>query len=160
MVGAGVETVAVAGGEVASRHILQKEPQPVELKMIREGQVVFSYFHFAPTGSSPRVSARSVIVDVAVDQGGCVETCHPTTHEDPTYVVDGVIHCCVANMPGAVPNTSTLALTNSTFPYVAQIATLGAEQAMLANKLAQEIKHLQTANYAFRGGGGFRVRIC
>jgi len=75
----------------------------------------------------------SVIVDVAVDQGGCVETCKPTTHEDPTYVIDGVIHYCVANMPGAVPNTSTRALTNSTFPYIAMIASKGAEQAMLGN---------------------------
>ncbi|MCK4578268.1 MAG: alanine dehydrogenase [Candidatus Marinimicrobia bacterium] len=76
----------------------------------------------------------SVIVDVAVDQGGCVETCHPTTHEDPTFVVDGVIHYCVANMPGAVPNTSTRALTNSTFPYVDQLANLGARKAMLEDE--------------------------
>ena len=75
----------------------------------------------------------SVIVDVAVDQGGCVETCHPTTHEDPTYIVDGVVHYCVANMPGAVPNTSTRALTNSTLPYIAQIAAQGVEQALLGN---------------------------
>ena len=73
----------------------------------------------------------SVIVDVAVDQGGCVETCRPTTHEDPTFVVDGVIHYCVTNMPGAVPNTSTRALTNSTYPYVEKIARWGAENAML-----------------------------
>jgi alanine dehydrogenase len=67
----------------------------------------------------------SVIVDVAVDQGGCVESARPTTHHDPTYVVDGVIHYCVANMPGAVPHTSTLALTNATFPYTRQLADLG-----------------------------------
>jgi len=73
----------------------------------------------------------SVIVDVAVDQGGCVETCRPTTHEDPTFVVDGVIHYCVSNMPGAVSNTSTRALTNSTYPYVEKIARWGAENAML-----------------------------
>lgn len=63
----------------------------------------------------------AVIVDVAVDQGGCVETCHPTTHENPTYVVDGVIHYCVANMPGAVANTSTFALTNATLGYAKKI---------------------------------------
>ena len=67
----------------------------------------------------------SVVIDVAVDQGGCIETCHPTTHEDPTYEVDGVIHYCVANMPGAVPFTSTQALTNATFPYLLQIAQKG-----------------------------------
>ncbi|WP_420459932.1 alanine dehydrogenase [Neolewinella sp.] len=71
----------------------------------------------------------SVVIDVAVDQGGCIETCHPTTHEDPTYVIDGVIHYCVANMPGAVPFTSTLALTNATFPYLLQIAQKGWERA-------------------------------
>jgi alanine dehydrogenase len=68
---------------------------------------------------------RSVIVDVAVDQGGCVETSRPTTHEDPVYEVDGIIHYCVANMPGAVPRTSTLALTNATFPYALRIAEHG-----------------------------------
>jgi len=67
----------------------------------------------------------SVIVDVAVDQGGCVETIHPTTHEDPIYVVDGVIHYAVANMPGAVSRTSTLALTNATFPYALTLANKG-----------------------------------
>ncbi|HYV99078.1 MAG TPA: alanine dehydrogenase, partial [Gemmatimonadaceae bacterium] len=67
----------------------------------------------------------SVIVDVAIDQGGCVETMHPTTHENPTFVVDGVIHYAVANMPGGVPRTSTLALTNATFPYALQLANKG-----------------------------------
>ena len=71
----------------------------------------------------------SVIVDVAVDQGGCVETARPTTHADPTYVVDGVVHYAVANMPGAVPRTSTLALTNATFRYVRQLATHGWREA-------------------------------
>jgi alanine dehydrogenase len=68
---------------------------------------------------------RSVIVDVAVDQGGCIETSKPTTHEDPVYTVDGIIHYCVANMPGAVPRTSTIALTNATFPYVMILADEG-----------------------------------
>ena len=75
----------------------------------------------------------SVIVDVAVDQGGCVETIHPTTHENPTYVVDGVIHYGVANMPGGVPRTSTLALTNATFPYALQLANKGWQQALKTN---------------------------
>lgn len=69
----------------------------------------------------------SVIADVAVDQGGCVETIHATTHDDPTYVVDGVVHYGVANMPGAVPRTSTFALTNATFPYVLLLADGGAD---------------------------------
>lgn len=72
----------------------------------------------------------SVIVDVAVDQGGCVETIHATTHSEPTYIIDGVVHYGVANMPGAVPRTSTLALSNATLPYVLRLARLGAERAM------------------------------
>ncbi|MGE5748761.1 MAG: alanine dehydrogenase, partial [Gemmatimonas sp.] len=71
----------------------------------------------------------SVIVDVAIDQGGCVETIHATTHENPTYVIDGVIHYGVANMPGGVPRTSTLALTNATFPYALKLANKGWKQA-------------------------------
>lgn len=70
----------------------------------------------------------AVIVDVAVDQGGCVETTRPTTHDDPTYLKHEVVHYCVTNMPGAVARTSTLALTNATFPFVARIARLGAEK--------------------------------
>lgn len=67
----------------------------------------------------------TVLVDVAVDQGGCIETCKPTTHQNPTYIIDNVIHYCVANMPGAVPYTSTLALTNATLPYAIQLANNG-----------------------------------
>jgi alanine dehydrogenase len=76
----------------------------------------------------------SVVVDVSVDQGGCIETCRPTTHENPTYVVDGVVHYCVANMPGAVPMTSTIALTNATLPYAVQLANMGYEKAISQNK--------------------------
>jgi alanine dehydrogenase len=67
----------------------------------------------------------TVLVDVAVDQGGCIETCRPTTHEDPIFVIDGVVHYCVANMPGAVPYTSTIALTNATLPYAIKLADHG-----------------------------------
>jgi alanine dehydrogenase len=81
-----------------------------------------------------RMMAGSVIVDVAVDQGGCVETIHPTTHEDPIYVVDGVIHYAVANMPGAVSRTSTLALTNATFPYALTLANKGWRTACLQDR--------------------------
>ena len=72
----------------------------------------------------------SVIVDVAVDQGGCVETTHPTSHSDPVYIVDGVIHYCVTNMPGIVPQTSTLALSNATLPYALKLANLGYLEAL------------------------------
>ena len=72
----------------------------------------------------------SVLVDVAIDQGGCAETSRPTTHDDPVYTVDGVVHYCVANMPGAVPITSTRALTNATLPYVEAIAEHGVVEAI------------------------------
>jgi alanine dehydrogenase len=80
-----------------------------------------------------RMRPGSVIVDVAIDQGGCVETIHATTHENPTYVVDGVIHYGVANMPGGVPRTSTLALTNATLPYALQLANKGWKRALREN---------------------------
>ncbi len=95
-----------------------------------------------PGAKAPRLIRRedlglmrkgAVIVDVAVDQGGCVETIRPTTHENPTYVVDGVIHYGVANMPGAVPRTSTLALTNATLPYALQLANKGWKAALRDN---------------------------
>lgn len=95
-----------------------------------------------PGAKAPRLIRRAdlalmqpgaVIVDVAIDQGGCVETIHATTHESPTFVVDGVIHYGVANMPGGVPRTSTLALTNATFPYLLQIANKGWRQALQDN---------------------------
>ena len=76
----------------------------------------------------------TVLVDVAVDQGGCIETCKPTTHEDPTFIIDDVVHYCVANMPGAVPYTSTLALTNATLPYAIQLANKGWKQACNDNE--------------------------
>src|SRR5437867_355714 len=93
--------------------------------------------------SAPRLVTRamvgemkkgSVIVDVSVDQGGCVETIHATTHSKPTYFVDGVLHYGVANMPGAVPRTSTFALTNVTLPYVVKIASLGFEEAARSSR--------------------------
>ena len=77
-----------------------------------------------------RMKPGSVVVDVAVDQGGCFETTKPTTHSDPVYVVDGVLHYCVANMPGIVPRTSTVALTNATLPYLLRLASQGVEEAV------------------------------
>jgi alanine dehydrogenase len=92
-----------------------------------------------PGASAPKLVTRemvskmkqgAVIVDVAIDQGGCIETAHPTTHSNPAYTVDGVVHYCVTNMPAAVPHTSTLALTNATFPYVLKLAQMGPAAAM------------------------------
>ena len=74
------------------------------------------------------------MVDVAIDQGGCFETSHATTHTDPVYFVDGVLHYCVSNMPAAVPHTSTFALTNATFPYLAELAPKGLERACEENR--------------------------
>ena len=96
-----------------------------------------------PGAAAPKLVTRemlktmkrgSVLVDVAIDQGGCFETSHPTTHSDPVYVVDDVIHYCVANMPGAVPRTSTFALNNATLPFICKLAKLGAEKAMKTDK--------------------------
>jgi alanine dehydrogenase len=101
-----------------------------------------------PGASAPKLVTRemvssmkkgSVIVDVAIDQGGCVETAHATTHSDPVYEVDGVIHYCVANMPGAVPRTSTIALTNATLPYTRKLAWLGFKNAMSDPGLAEGV---------------------
>ncbi|MBI3667138.1 MAG: alanine dehydrogenase, partial [Acidobacteria bacterium] len=95
-----------------------------------------------PGASAPRLVRRdmisqmkrgAVVVDVAIDQGGCLETSQPTTHTDPVYLVDGVLHYCVSNMPAAVPHTSTFALTNATFPYVHLLADLGLERAVEEN---------------------------
>jgi alanine dehydrogenase len=80
-----------------------------------------------------RMRPGSVLVDVAIDQGGCFETSKATTHGDPIYVVDGVVHYCVANMPGAVPRTSTMALTNATLPYAVEIANNGWKKSMQEN---------------------------
>lgn len=96
-----------------------------------------------PGAAAPKIVTRAmvekmkkgaVIVDVAIDQGGCIETAHPTTHSDPSYEINGVVHYCVTNMPAAVPNTSTLALTNATFPYVMKLAKLGAREAIREDK--------------------------
>ena len=85
--------------------------------------------HLLLRGDLKQMKPGAVIVDVAVDQGGCVETIHPTTHEDPVYFVDGILHYAVANMPGGVPRTSTLALTNATLPYGLKLAKFGWKEA-------------------------------
>ena len=92
-----------------------------------------------PGGSAPKLVSKeilakmqpgSVMVDVAIDQGGCFETSRPTSHQDPTYTVDGVVHYCVTNMPGAVPRTATAALNNATLPFILALANQGAEKAI------------------------------
>ena len=114
-----------------------------------------------PGAAAPKLVTRemlktmkrgSVIVDIAIDQGGCFETSHATTHDDPVYEIDGVIHYCVANMPGAVSRTSAFALNNATLPFALKIANLGANEAMkrdphLANGLnvsGGNIRHRQS----------------
>ena len=107
-------------------------------QVTREAELVIGGV-LIPGATAPKLVTRAmvsqmkkgaVIVDVAIDQGGCIETAHPTTHSNPSYTVDGVVHYCVTNMPGAVPHTSTLALTNSTFPYLLRLAGLGAREAL------------------------------
>jgi alanine dehydrogenase len=93
----------------------------------------------------------SVVVDVSVDQGGCIETCKPTTHENPTYVVDGVVHYCVANMPGAVPMTSTIALTNATLTYALQLANEGYEKAIRNSKELRLGLNVIDGNVTYQG---------
>src|SRR6202046_5004869 len=105
---------------------------------VREADLVIGGV-LIPGATAPKIVTKAmvanmkkgaVIVDVAIDQGGCVETARPTSHSNPSYKVDGVVHYCVTNMPGAVPHTSTLALTNSTFPYLMRLANLGAREAL------------------------------
>jgi len=105
---------------------------------IREADLVIGAV-LIPGASAPRLIRKehlsimkkgAVVVDVSVDQGGCIETCRPTTHDNPTFEIDGVVHYCVANMPGAVPYTSTYALTNATLKYALMIAEMGAETAI------------------------------
>ncbi len=113
----------------SSRHNIEMELPTADLVI---GSVLI------PGAKAPHLVTRdmlkmmrpgSLLVDVAIDQGGCFETSHPTTHSDPTYVVDGIVHYAVANIPGAVPFTSTLALTNATLPYALALAGKGWEQA-------------------------------
>lgn len=111
------------------------EQQVVEADLVIGGVLI-------PGVTAPKLITRShikkmkpgsAIVDVAIDQGGCVETSHPTTHDDPTYIIDDVVHYCVANMPGAVPRTSTFALNNATLPFIIELADKGYQQALQDN---------------------------
>jgi alanine dehydrogenase len=115
-------------------------------KAVREADLVIGGV-LIPGAAAPKIVTKemvakmkkgAVIVDVAIDQGGCIETARPTTHTDPSYEVDGVVHYCVTNMPAAVPYTSTLALTNATFPYLMKLAKLGAAEAIAHDKFFAE----------------------
>jgi alanine dehydrogenase len=113
-----------------------------------------------PGAKAPSLITRSmlklmkpgtVMVDVAIDQGGCFETSHATTHENPIYEIDGIVHYCVANMPGAVPYTSTLALTNSTLPYAIQLANQGWKKACIANEELRKGLNIVNGKVVFKG---------
>ena len=93
----------------------------------------------------------TVLVDVAVDQGGCIETCTPTTHENPTFIIDDIVHYCVANMPGAVPYTSTLALTNATLPYAVQLANKGWQKACAENEELKKGLNIANGKILYKG---------
>lgn len=97
-----------------------------------------------------KMKKGAVIVDVAIDQGGCIETSKPTSHSDPSYLVDGVVHYCVTNMPGAVPNTSTLALTNATLPYVLKLAA-GPKKAILEDSGIAEGVNTYLGTLTYKG---------
>ena len=120
-----------------------------------------------PGATAPKIVTKAmvaqmkkgaVIVDVAIDQGGCVETARPTSHSNPSYQVDGVVHYCVTNMPGAVPHTSTLALTNSTFPYLLRIANLGAQEALRKDAGLAEGLNTWLGKLTYRGVAESQMR--
>ncbi|GHH65578.1 alanine dehydrogenase [Promicromonospora soli] len=120
-----------------SAHVLQSAGGPA-ISALQDADVVIGAV-LVPGAAAPKLLTRSdlgllkpdaLLIDVAIDQGGCFETSRPTTHDAPTYVVDGITHYCVANMPGAVPRTSTRALTNATLPYVRRLAGLGVDEAL------------------------------
>src|SRR3546814_16995400 len=104
------------------------------------------------------MAAGTVIVDVAIDQGGCFETSKPTTHQEPTYLVDGIVHYCVANMPGGVAHSSTYALTNATMPFALALAAKGYRKALLDDP------HLRAGLNVHRGqeigSAAGRERVC
>ena len=97
------------------------------------------------------MSPGTVVVDVAVDQGGCIATCVPTTHENPTFIIDDIVHYCVANMPGAVPYTSTLALTNATIPYALQLANKGWKKACDENEELKKGLNIANGKVVYKG---------
>lgn len=138
--------------------ILMSSPETIRRLVTEASLVVGSVL--IPGAKAPKMVTRemlktmkkgAVIVDVAIDQGGCFETSHPTTHSDPVYTVDGVIHYCVANMPGAVARSSTLALTNATLPYAMEIAGKGWQRAMKENPEIRRGANVVQGKVTFQG---------
>lgn len=128
-------------------------------KLIREHDLIVGAV-LIPGAKAPKLITRdmlktmnpgTVLVDVAVDQGGCFETTTPTTHENPTFIIDDVIHYCVANMPGAVPATSTIALTNATLPYAIQLAQKGWQQACRDNASLRSGLNVVNGKVVYKG---------
>jgi len=158
----GYNAALIAVGMQADVWVLDKSVQRMrDLEMMLDGRITLAMSNqlaideavenadlvigavLIPGARAPKLITRDMLsglkpgaalVDVAIDQGGCFETSHPTTHSDPVYVVDGIVHYCVSNMPGAVPITSTAGLTNVTLPYVEQIADLGVREAVARNR--------------------------
>ena len=158
--GIGLKTVVLNRGSERLRKIdleyhgavktRQLEPQALAEEIAGADLVVGALY--ATGGRTPVIITRellrrmkqgSVIVDVSIDQGGCAATSRPTTHDDPVFSEDGVIHYCVANMPGAFPRTSTQALTNATLPYIRQLARLGADKAVATSPELASALNLQ-----------------
>jgi len=137
-------------------------------RLIREADVVIGSV-LIPGAKAPKLVTRdmlktmkkgAVLVDVAIDQGGCFETSKATTHKDPTYTIDGVIHYCVGNMPGAVAKTSTLALTNATLPYAAEIASKGWKKAMKENLEIKKGANVIKGEITFKGvADAFKMKL-
>ena len=127
--------------------------------LIREADLIVGSV-LIPGAKAPKLVTRdmlktmkkgAVLVDVSIDQGGCFETSRVTTHKDPVYTVDGIIHYCVGNMPGAVAKTSTLALTNSTLPYAVEIANKGWKKAMKENPEIRKGANVINGQVTFKG---------
>jgi alanine dehydrogenase len=158
----GYNAALIAVGMQADVWVLDKSVQRMrDLEMMLDGRITLAMSNqlaideavenadlvigavLIPGARAPKLITRDMLqglkpgaalVDVAIDQGGCFETSHPTTHSDPVFVVDGIVHYCVSNMPGAVPVTSTAGLTNVTLPYVEQVADLGVREAVARNR--------------------------
>jgi alanine dehydrogenase len=156
--------------EVMPKNCFLVMSSPANLrKLLKEADLVVGAV-LIPGATAPRLITRdmlklmkkgSVIVDVAIDQGGCVETARPTTHDDPIYEVDGIVHYCVANMPGAVSMTSTIALTNATLPYALQIADKGYKKAARENPEIAKGINIVEGKVTYPGvAGAFSMECC